>query len=783
MLLSLALALASPHLEATQVLLVVDDSDSMGQLAFDPKNPLDSRWDLVRQAAPVWLDELVDAEVGAVNVGGDCGSRPSVNLPVGTPHDEVLGAILASGPHGATKLNAALRDAPKMFQQGVTGAKRIVLLSDGLNSCAPEVSSCDLAKDLHADHGIVIDVVALGSDAGLADEFQCITGVTGGTYTAPTGLEELTNIQLPTLDPLRYLVLALGLLTLGLSGRLVYRHARHALGWTTRRAGLAGIWSFGGGTALLYLVLFVGTGVVSALLGAAALGAALAWSARRPKVLALLALLALPGAAQAADTLVAEPRTGEPRFHHVLALDLSGTMSKYLAPTKTLVLRYVELFTVPGEELTLVTFGIDGQGSAREVTTFTVPRAGAAELLDRQLADLNIQNPSGTKTLFQPLEHLLETNVLPEARLEPVVLVLSDGRSDDAQHDTPFEAFAARGLYSAPGITGWKVAVAGGQSLDLQPLFQAPLTPGRGQRSKAVPLPALDPCLLDPTLDLRTGSTLTLEPPLAFWQDTSTGRLDLSVASECPVSRQIDYSVVVRRGNEAVTIAEEHGLVVTPTPVVRSHEVHWTARGEGESEWAIEVLKDQGDTERKLHPTPERILVVERSWFATWGPAVGGAGLGASLLLGAGVLVFRRRLRKEKRRASWFSTGPGSQPAPLSVGSPVAVGPGAPLNVPDAPCPLGTYTLLPDRRTFLVTPAPGLHVQGASLGAGLAAVGPTQVTVGQTLVFVAGGQRIPVTVMPATPGLDMGFGATSAPAAPLDGFAEVGVGGGNDMLV
>ncbi|MFT4210439.1 MAG: hypothetical protein QM626_01090 [Microbacterium sp.] len=78
-----------------------------------------------------------------------------------------------------------------MLPSGEAG--HIVLISDGVDTCAPP-SSCEVVADLHAQHPSVdIDVVAFGVDDDEATQQQmtCIGGVGGGVTSSATDTTQL----------------------------------------------------------------------------------------------------------------------------------------------------------------------------------------------------------------------------------------------------------------------------------------------------------------------------------------------------------------------------------------------------------------------------------------------------------------------------------------------------------------------------------------------------------------------------------------------------------------
>ena len=92
--------------------------------------------------------------------------------------DAEIRSITADGDTPtAEALTAAADDVKRL---GYTEAT-IVLVSDGEHTCT---DPCAVAQDLRAQGlGITVDTVGFQIDAGGADELECISGATGGTYT------------------------------------------------------------------------------------------------------------------------------------------------------------------------------------------------------------------------------------------------------------------------------------------------------------------------------------------------------------------------------------------------------------------------------------------------------------------------------------------------------------------------------------------------------------------------------------------------------------------------
>lgn len=702
--------------EAEQVLFLIDDSWSMTETAFDPNAPRASRWELLQRVFPQWMNRLGQKTlVGALSVGGECGEPPAISLPVGSDRTSITEAIAKAQPHGNTNLNAALLAAPGLFAPGVRGSQRIILLSDGINSCAPHRPTCEIAQELHRDHGIIIDVVAWITEPKMVDEFRCVAAATGGTFTAPQNFKDFLNIQLPGLDPWPYVVLALGFATLLLAARILYRHGIHVLVWETGVATLAGGLLLLLGALTLYLVLFVKAGLAAALLGGVVLMTLLAVASRQGKgqmkghtlesgspspwstigvVLLGCLLVHQPAVAGDAAPTMAATRT---HHHHILVLDMSVSVVEFIEDMKSLMARYTEIYTLPGDEISLVVFAMDEAGSVKELRTFTVPQNGATDILNRLLDDLSIQNSQPTRTYFKPVADFLN-QFLQNVRLDPVVVVISDGKSDGFAdtakglvdfNEIPFESLGQRGVYAAPG-TNWKVAIAGGSDLDLTALFQNPLPrkagggqSGRGQRPYRLS-PALDPDLIDPNLLVETDDTLILRPTWNPFSHQVHGTLSI-FAHHASIARFRTFHVEIRRGKETLPLGSVDDLI-EPNAKAFAFPVTWEATAQDTGQAIVQILIDQGKTTRTIYPQrPATLKMKKISYWQAFGVPL----LGVSVaVLGLGVLVtltLQRRRQGELNRPEIIRTLDG-QGIPLRRLQSITIGgEGCSVSMPDVP--------------------------------------------------------------------------------------------------
>ncbi|MGW0999484.1 VWA domain-containing protein [Streptomyces sp. NPDC002520] len=183
---------------APKVELVLDVSGSMRTRDIDGG----SRMAAAKQAFNEVLDatpeevQLGIRTLGANYRGNDrkTGCTDTAQLyPVG-PLDrtDAKTAVATLAPTGWTPIGPALQQAAKDLDGG-DGTRRIVLISDGEDTCQP-LDPCEVAREIAAKGiGLTIDTLGLVPDAKTRDQLSCIADATGGTYTSVQHKEELTD--------------------------------------------------------------------------------------------------------------------------------------------------------------------------------------------------------------------------------------------------------------------------------------------------------------------------------------------------------------------------------------------------------------------------------------------------------------------------------------------------------------------------------------------------------------------------------------------------------------
>ncbi|AVH55755.1 MULTISPECIES: VWA domain-containing protein [Streptomyces] len=183
---------------APKVELVLDVSGSMRARDIDGE----SRMSAAKQA----FNEVLDATPEEVQLGirtlganypGDdrkTGCKDTAQLyPVGTlDRTEAKTAVATLTPTGWTPIGPALLKAADDLDGG-EGTKRIVLISDGEDTCAP-LDPCEVAREIAAKGiGLTIDTLGLVPNVKMRQQLSCIAEATGGTYSSVEHKDELTD--------------------------------------------------------------------------------------------------------------------------------------------------------------------------------------------------------------------------------------------------------------------------------------------------------------------------------------------------------------------------------------------------------------------------------------------------------------------------------------------------------------------------------------------------------------------------------------------------------------
>lgn len=355
-------------------------------------------------------------------------------------------------------------------------------------------------------------------------------------------------------------------------------------------------------------------------------------------------------------------RPGHPTYHTIFALDVSGSVLRVLPQMKRFVADYTEQYILPGEEVTLLIFSYDSKGSVKEVITFTVPKGGSIAALTRALDDLAVQDSRKTRTYFRPLAEQINA-FLAQVRLQPVVLVVSDGLSDGFDDFTqgkvdfreiPFESLGTRGIYQLPGVENWRIAVQGGSGLDLNELFSKPPATSKpgGKKKASIPPPPLgpvvDPCLIDPPLHVETSPGITFTPGFNPLEKNASASVNVTVRNEC-VARFRSFTVELSLGGgDFITVGNVQHTLIDQNPRAFPFTVTLPGDKIHGREAVLRVNLEQGNAVRSIYAEPAVLTLQMISyWSQYWRQwALGGS----VLIVAVGLLLFLMVNRHKTRQ-------------------------------------------------------------------------------------------------------------------------------------
>ncbi|TCP46837.1 Ca-activated chloride channel family protein [Tamaricihabitans halophyticus] len=185
------------QVEYAPTMLVLDGSGSMKD--NDPSGG--TKMAAAKNSVHSLVDMLPDdARLGLTTYGTETGETPA-EKEAGCQDVSVLQdvkqldrqaittAVDGIQPSGYTPIGHSLRTAADQLPDDKQRA--IVLVSDGLDTCAPP-DPCDVADEL-AEEGIntVVHAVGFGVDDEASEQLNCIAETTGGTYTRAPDAEAL----------------------------------------------------------------------------------------------------------------------------------------------------------------------------------------------------------------------------------------------------------------------------------------------------------------------------------------------------------------------------------------------------------------------------------------------------------------------------------------------------------------------------------------------------------------------------------------------------------------
>lgn len=180
-------------------MVILDASGSMEETDAGGK----TRMDAAKEATHTFLDGVTeDSELGFITYGTGTSNAPEEReagcedvttlAPLASGQlDDIRGEVDDIEASGYTPMGPALRQAADELPD--EGDRNVVLVSDGLDTCAPP-PVCDVAKELH-EQGIdlIINTVGFLVDDEARTELECIAEAGGGQYLDANDADSLAE--------------------------------------------------------------------------------------------------------------------------------------------------------------------------------------------------------------------------------------------------------------------------------------------------------------------------------------------------------------------------------------------------------------------------------------------------------------------------------------------------------------------------------------------------------------------------------------------------------------
>ena len=186
---------AEPSSEHPDTALIIDASGSM----WAPDGSGELRTNTANRVAHTLLGELPgDQQLALLTYGTGTGNSDEEKeagckdvqtlVPLGGSRDEIAAQIDSLVASGYTPIVPALLAAEKTLDTKKTenNKRHIVLVSDGIDTCAPP-EMAEVARDIHKrNSNVTIDVVGLNADETVREQLKELAAAGGGTYADAT---------------------------------------------------------------------------------------------------------------------------------------------------------------------------------------------------------------------------------------------------------------------------------------------------------------------------------------------------------------------------------------------------------------------------------------------------------------------------------------------------------------------------------------------------------------------------------------------------------------------
>lgn len=192
-----------------EVVLLLDISGSMEEEIVINNKP-GTRFKVMKDIATYLVTQLKpEMSIGAITVGSECDSPPTIHIEANTPNNRQKLLVLFRNleTDGSTPLNERLQASWELFSDSVN-AKAILLLTDGINTCGEE-NTCEITENLFSQ-GITVFILSFLMEYDYEMEYSvydCMANVSEGKIYEISGQSGIGNKTIQIDPPVYSLVL------------------------------------------------------------------------------------------------------------------------------------------------------------------------------------------------------------------------------------------------------------------------------------------------------------------------------------------------------------------------------------------------------------------------------------------------------------------------------------------------------------------------------------------------------------------------------------------------
>jgi Mg-chelatase subunit ChlD len=183
--------------------IILDASGSMASLLSG-----ESKMNIAKKAIETVINDVADDSIIGLRVYGSEGTYEEHNctdtrllFPINKINKTTyVSSVKSFSPKGWTPIDYVLRLSKNDFKNYADYSKKIILVSDGEETCGG--NPCQAIKDLrNSGFDVVVDTIGFDVDAKTREQLKCISTASGGVYLDAVNVKQIEDILRVKLTP------------------------------------------------------------------------------------------------------------------------------------------------------------------------------------------------------------------------------------------------------------------------------------------------------------------------------------------------------------------------------------------------------------------------------------------------------------------------------------------------------------------------------------------------------------------------------------------------------